>query len=81
MMGKCLYNYNTPNFEEPGSVYKNIKFQVHNLILFGVFSLDGKRLLGGISVYEKDISKNILYSVDYNFKFGQPIGKFIKELN
>ena len=82
MMGKCLYNYNTPNFEEPGLVNKNIKFQVNNLILFGVFSLDGKRLLCGIStVYEKDISKNILYSVDYNFKFGQPIGKFIKELN
>jgi hypothetical protein len=79
MMGKCLYNYNTPNFEEPGLVNKNIKFQVNNLILFGVFSPDGKRLLCGIStVYEKDISQDVLYSIDCNFKFGQPIGKFIK---
>ena len=45
MMGKCLYNYNTPNFEEPGLVSKNIKFQVYNLILFGVFSLDRKSVV------------------------------------
>ena len=82
MSGKCLYNYTTPNLEEPGLVKTDNKFQVNNLILFGVFSLDGKRLLCGIStLYEKDTSQDVLYSIDCNFKFGQPIGKFIKELN